>query len=111
MKSATAFILWLALAGLGAIGLADALRPNLTPQAQIVALIAYAGIMACLPAYSFLRHRSVRWPIVYAAIAVVSVFAGSLLLVRSDSISEGTAFLAMGVSIFVAVLLRGFKHA
>lgn len=121
MKSAIASILWVALVGLGAIGLADALQSILSAQAHLAALIAYVAVMASLPAYPFFRHQSVHWPVLYIAVAVADVLSGSLLLARSDptspdsispdSISKGSAFLAMGISIFVAVLLRGLRRS
>jgi hypothetical protein len=111
MKSAAAAILWIALVGLGAIGLADALQSILLVRVHLAGLIVYALVMAALPTYPFIRHQRVHWPTLYTAVAGVDVFAGSLLLARPDSISEGSAFLAMGISIFVAVFVRGFRRA
>ncbi len=105
MKSAGALVLWIALAALCAVGLADALQPLLTSQALPVCLIAYAAVMVTLLAYTFIRDKRVHWPSLYIAVAVASGLAGSLLLTRPDSVPDGTAFMAMGVSIFVVCLL------
>gem|GEM_PF-3767236 len=111
MKSTVVWALWLVLAALGALGLADALQSTLKWQTPYVWSLAYAAAMAALPGYFLLQRKRVQWPILFLAVAVVSAFAGSLLLVRSATVPEGSAFLAMGISIFVAGLVRGFKSA
>jgi hypothetical protein len=109
MKSVGILVVWLVLAALGAIGLADALQPVLPLPTPYGWLTPAAVVMVALPGYLLLRYKRVHWPTLYIAAAVVAVFAGSLLLVRADAVTEGSALLAMGISIFVATLLRGYR--
>jgi hypothetical protein len=111
MKSTGVLLLWLALVVLGALGLADALHSATTLQPIYLWLIPYAAAMVALPGYSLLRRRRVQWPVLYMTVAVVCGFAGCLLLARAPTVAEGSAFLAMGISIFVVGLVRGFRSA
>src|SRR5579864_2407297 len=106
MKSAGAFVLWIVLVALGAFGLEDAVQSIPSPQVRLACLIAYAAGMLGFFGYLLIRYRQVHWPSLYIAVAVASGLVGLLLLSRPDSVPNGSAFLAMGVSIFVGCLLR-----